>query len=155
MIISVYGIARLEEQAPSLLGRRQWKVQGPAVAYRALFLTGEGPCNYNAHSSGSSSPTSNAHRILPNPLQERSQSLHAIHFKERTRNQHIRRICVLVCAELETSRRYLFRPSLTQTRAKYESVFKVNFGHTGRNTKDSSYLSFPLRLSSPPLLLLY
>ena len=56
MIISVYGIARLEEQAPSLLGRRQWKVQGPAVAYRALFLTGEGPCNYNAHSSGSSSP---------------------------------------------------------------------------------------------------
>ena len=31
-------------------------MQGPAVAYRALFLTGEDPCNHNARSSGSSFP---------------------------------------------------------------------------------------------------
>ena len=31
-------------------------MQGPAVAYRALFLTGEGPCNHYARSSGSSFP---------------------------------------------------------------------------------------------------
>ena len=144
MIISVYGIARPEEQASLVAGGGSGKCRDPLWRIGRYFSRVKAHAITTPHSSGSSSPTSNAHRILPNPLQERSQSLHTTHFKEGTRNQHIRRICVLVCAELETSRRYLFRPSLTQTRAKYESVFKVNFGHTGRNTKDSSYLSFPL-----------
>ena len=95
MIISVYGIARLEEQAPSLLGRRQWKVQGPAVAYRALFLTGEGPCNYNAHSSGSSSP--HIQRIshpAQSPPRTVTRSPHDTLQGGNTQSAHQSRLCV-------------------------------------------------------------
>ena len=98
MIISVYGIARLEEQAPSLLGRRQWKVQGPAVAYRALFLTGEGPCNYNApfewlivsHIQRTSYPPQSSPRTV-------TESPHDTLQGGNTQSTHQTHLCVGLC----------------------------------------------------------
>ena len=115
MIISVYGIARPEEQASLVAGGGSGKCRDPLWRIGHYFSRVKAHAITTPIRVAHRLPTSNEHRILPNPLQELSQDLHATHFKEGTRNQHIRRICVLVCAELETSRRYLFRPSLTQT----------------------------------------
>ena len=97
MIISVYGIARPEEQASLVAGGGSGKCRDPLWRIGHYFSRVKAHAITTPIRVAHRLPTSNEHRILPNPLQELSQDLHATHFKEGTRNQHIRHICVGLC----------------------------------------------------------
>ena len=127
-------------------------MQGPAVAYRALFLTGEDPCNHNARSSGSSFPHIQRRsyplqlspRIVTGSSREKLQG-------GTTKSTHQTRVGLCGVRNFTT----IPIPAVAYpNQGEIRISFPKSTSDT-RVTEDLNYLSFPLQLSSPPLLLLY
>ena len=123
-------------------------MQGPAVAYRALFLTGECPCNHNARSSGSSFPH----------IQQRSKNNHRVFTRETSGREHtIDTSDASACWSVRSSKLHNDTYSgrrLSKSGRNTNQFSKVNFGHTGHGRSQLSFFSSTTIISTIALVVL-